>query len=70
MVPIQNKRRFEGFSSDSSRAKCIWQAEDDKGFEDRPMSCRAELDEAAFKDAVAEGRAITLEQAIAYALEE
>ena len=39
-------------------------------WEKRLASCRAALGEAAFAEAEAQGRAMTMEQAIAYALED
>jgi predicted ATPase len=46
-----------------------WQPEDDKNWEERLRLCRAALLESEMADAVEEGRAMTMEQAIAYALE-
>ena len=46
-----------------------WQQEDDPKFEEYLNPCRAALDEAEFAAAVEDGRAMTMEQAIAYALE-
>jgi non-specific serine/threonine protein kinase len=46
-----------------------WQEVDDPEFEDRLATCRAVLSESEFAEAVAQGRAMTMEQAIAYALE-
>ena len=39
-------------------------------FDKMMAECRAELGEAAFAEAVERGRAMTMEQAIEYALEE
>jgi predicted ATPase/transcriptional regulator with XRE-family HTH domain len=50
-----------------------WKQQDEKDesvFEEVLESCRAALDGSAFAAAVAEGRAMTLEQAVAYALED
>jgi len=46
-----------------------WQQEDDTEFENNLASCRAVLGEGEFAAAVEQGRAMTMEQAIAYALE-
>lgn len=46
-----------------------WMEEDDLLFENEFAPCRAALGESAFAAAVEEGRALTMEQAIAYALE-
>jgi tetratricopeptide (TPR) repeat protein len=46
-----------------------WQPEDDLKFEDKLVSCRAELDKSAFAAAIIEGQAMTMEQTIALALE-
>jgi predicted ATPase/DNA-binding XRE family transcriptional regulator len=46
-----------------------WKQEDESVFEEVLESCRAALGESEFAAAVAEGRAMTMEQAIAYALE-
>ena len=46
-----------------------WQPEDDSIFEDRLATCRATLDEAEFAAAVEQGRTMTMEEAILYALE-
>jgi tetratricopeptide (TPR) repeat protein len=47
-----------------------WTEEDNKDFVNYLATYRASLSEAAFADAVEEGRAMTMEQAIAYALED
>ena len=47
-----------------------WQENDEVQFEDWLAPCRAGLGESAFDEAVEEGRAMTIEQAIAYALED
>jgi hypothetical protein len=46
-----------------------WKQEDESVFEDILKSCRAALGESAFAIAAEEGRAMTMEQAAAYALE-
>lgn len=46
-----------------------WMEDDDVLFESELEPCRAVLDEFKFADAVERGRAMTMEQAIAYALE-
>ena len=46
-----------------------WRPEDDPNFEESVAPCRATLGEAAFTEAVERGRAMTMEQAIEYALE-
>ena len=46
-----------------------WQANDEREFESGLSACRAALSEAEFEEAVEQGRAMTMEQAIAYALE-
>ena len=47
-----------------------WKPDDDLKFEDKLASCRASLEESAFEETVEQGRAMTMEQAIAYALED
>ena len=47
-----------------------WIEEDESDFEKTMASCRAALSEAEFEEAMGQGRAMTMEQAIAYALEE
>ena len=47
-----------------------WQKSEDTKFENLLAPCRAALHEAAFADAVEQGRAMTMEQAIEYALEQ
>ena len=47
-----------------------WQKEDDKQFDKNLAACRAALDEETFGQAVEQGRSMTMEQAIAYALED
>jgi predicted ATPase/transcriptional regulator with XRE-family HTH domain len=47
-----------------------WQQEDDRKLEEYLAVCRGSLGESAFEAAVEEGRAMTMEQAIAYALED
>jgi predicted ATPase/transcriptional regulator with XRE-family HTH domain len=47
----------------------FWHPEDDPRFENRLMSCRVALSESEISDAVEQGHAMTLEQAIDYALE-
>lgn len=47
-----------------------WQPEDDLKFEDKLASCRGSLEESAIEETVEQGRAMTMEQAIAYALED
>ncbi len=47
-----------------------WRATDEAEFENDIVPCRTVLDESTFEAAMAEGRAMTLEQAIAYALED
>jgi hypothetical protein len=58
-------------------AEAIWEANDllltpltEIIFEDNVTTVRAQLDEASFAAAWAEGRAMTLEQAVEYALEQ
>jgi predicted ATPase/transcriptional regulator with XRE-family HTH domain len=46
-----------------------WNEENESDFEKTMASCRAALSEAEFEEAVEQGRAMTMEQAIAYALE-
>jgi tetratricopeptide (TPR) repeat protein len=46
-----------------------WQQENEAEFENTLAACRAALSEPAFVEAVEEGRAMTVEQAISYALE-
>jgi non-specific serine/threonine protein kinase len=46
-----------------------WQQEDESKFAVYLELCRASLEESTFAEAVEEGRAMTMEQAIAYALE-
>lgn len=46
-----------------------WQEMDDPKFEDRLAICRAALSETEFATAIEQGRATTMEQAIAYAIE-
>jgi hypothetical protein len=46
----------------------VWQQEDDAEFENELALCRARLSEPDFAEAMAAGRAMTMEQAIAYAL--
>lgn len=46
-----------------------WKQEDESMFEEVLASCRAALGESEFAAALEEGRAMTMEQAIAYALE-
>jgi len=46
-----------------------WMEDDDLLFENELAPCRAALSASAFVEAVEEGRAMTLEQAVAYALE-
>ncbi len=46
-----------------------WQQEDTAEFEQYVAPCQAALGESAFADAVEQGRAMTMDQAIAYALE-
>jgi hypothetical protein len=48
----------------------VWQQEDEAKFENELALCRTRLSEQEFAVATAEGRAITMEQAIAYALED
>jgi predicted ATPase/transcriptional regulator with XRE-family HTH domain len=45
-----------------------WREKDESDFENTMASCRAALGESAFAEAVEQGRAMTMEQAIAYAL--
>jgi predicted ATPase len=47
-----------------------WNEEDESDFEKTMASCRAALSEAEFEESMEQGRAMTMEQAIAYALEE
>ena len=47
-----------------------WHPDEDLKLENYLASCRAALDESSFAEAEAQGRAMTMEQAIAYALEE
>jgi hypothetical protein len=46
-----------------------WNEEDESDFEKTMASCRAALSEAEFEESMEQGRAMTMEQAIAYALE-
>jgi predicted ATPase/DNA-binding XRE family transcriptional regulator len=46
-----------------------WKQEDETNFEQVIEGCRAELSRSEFEEAMEEGRALTMEQAIAYALE-
>ena len=46
-----------------------WQEEDDAEFANDLASCRSGLNESEFAEAVKQGRAMTIEQVIAYALE-
>jgi predicted ATPase/transcriptional regulator with XRE-family HTH domain len=46
-----------------------WMEEDDLLFENELAPCRAALGESAFAEAEAQGRAMTMEQAVAYALD-
>jgi hypothetical protein len=46
-----------------------WTEEDESNFENTMASCRPALTEAEFEAAVEQGRAMSMEQAIAYALE-
>ena len=46
-----------------------WQEAGDTEFDDKLATCRVALDESEFTVAVEQGRAMTIEQAIAYALE-
>jgi predicted ATPase/class 3 adenylate cyclase len=46
-----------------------WQQVDDPEFEDGLATCRAALSESEFAEVEAQGRAMTMEQAISYALE-
>ena len=48
----------------------VWSEDDEPEFESDVAPCRAALGEEAFAQAVEEGRAMTMEQAIAYALED
>ena len=48
----------------------VWQENDEIEFEEWLAPCRARLDELAFAEAVEEGRAMTIEHAITYALDE
>ena len=45
-----------------------WQQEDESWFENHLAPCRAVLSESEYVEAVEQGRAMTMEQAIAYAL--
>jgi len=47
----------------------MWWKEDETEFQDYLATSRAALDEPEFAEAVAQGRAMTMEQAVAYALE-
>ena len=47
----------------------VWQQEDEAEFQKELTGCRTHLSEPEFEEAVEEGRAMTMEQAIAYALE-
>jgi len=47
----------------------VWQQEDQTEFENHLTTCHAALSESAFAAAVEEARSLTMEQAIAYALE-
>ncbi|MCI0552631.1 MAG: helix-turn-helix domain-containing protein [Anaerolineae bacterium] len=47
----------------------VWSQEDEINFENDLAPCRAALGESEFAEAVEQGRAMTMEQAIAYALE-
>jgi predicted ATPase len=47
----------------------VWQPEDDVNLEERVTSCHAALSESTFAQAVEEGRTMTADQAIDYALE-
>jgi len=47
----------------------VWQQEDEANFENELVLCRTRLSESEFAAATAKGRAMTMEQAIAYALE-
>lgn len=47
----------------------VWRQENDRKFENNLASCSAVLSESEFAKAVKQGRAMTMEQAIAYALE-
>ena len=48
----------------------VWRQQDDEELQNILAVCRAALDEAEFTAAVGEGRAMTMEQAIEYALED
>jgi hypothetical protein len=48
----------------------VWQQEAEARFENELAHCRALLNELEFSAAIAEGRAMTMEQAIAYALDD
>ncbi len=47
----------------------VWPHEEDAQFDDNFATCRAELDVMAFTKAVEQGRAMTIEQAVAFGLE-
>jgi hypothetical protein len=46
-----------------------WMPEDEPWFENQLAPCRAALSESEFTEAIEQGRSMTMEQAIAYALE-
>lgn len=48
----------------------VWQTSEETKFENDLAPCRAGLSESAFAEAMEQGRAMTMEQAIEYALEE
>jgi non-specific serine/threonine protein kinase len=72
--------KAEGYSAHAVRLYCatrkiydsigVWGAENDESdFENAIAPCRAVLDESVYETAVEQGRAMTMEQAIVYALE-
>lgn len=61
---------FSGHEYGVSPSIGAWWQEDDEIFRNNLAACRAALDESAFAQTVEEGRVMTMEQAIAYALED
>jgi predicted ATPase/class 3 adenylate cyclase len=57
-------------AKDVAKSVGAWWKEDETEFDDKLATSRAALGESSFAEAVEQGRALTMEQAIAYALED
>ena len=66
--PVSTVRLYQA-ATDMLDSIGAWNGQDESDFENTMAACRAMLGESAFMEAVEQGRAMTMEQAIAFALE-